>query len=196
MLWALDYAPEGWAFCNGQLLDINNHQALYALIGNTYGGRLNENFALPDLRSRVPIGAGQGTGLTNVNLAAEGGSENASLIKHTHVAQLNNLSLQVSGSMSVSSKPATQEVPNPHSSIAAIISSDGSAAPTLTPALGYNTEIPDMPISGLSITSSSSSSANASIMYAGQGDGYYANMQPFLALNYIICVYGVYPVRP
>jgi microcystin-dependent protein len=73
-MFAGTYAPKGWAFCNGQLLAINQHQSLFSLLGNSYGGDGQKTFALPDLRSRVPVHAGTGNGLPEVTLGAMGGS--------------------------------------------------------------------------------------------------------------------------
>ncbi|MEO6238348.1 MAG: tail fiber protein, partial [Vicinamibacterales bacterium] len=61
-LFPFNFAPRGWATCSGQLLPINQNQALFALLGTTYGGNGQTTFALPDLRGRVPIGVGQGAG--------------------------------------------------------------------------------------------------------------------------------------
>ena len=74
-VFAGNFAPSNWAFCDGQLLPINEYQALYSLIGTAYGGDGRTNFALPDLRGRVVIGPGQGPGLTSRNLGEQGGSE-------------------------------------------------------------------------------------------------------------------------
>ena len=70
-----DFAPRGWAFCDGQLLAINQNDALFSLLGTTYGGDGRTTFALPDLRGRVPLHPGDGPGLTNRNLGERGGSE-------------------------------------------------------------------------------------------------------------------------
>ncbi len=67
ILFAGNYAPQGWAFCNGQLIPIQSNQALYALLGTTYGGNGTTTFGLPDLRGRAPIHFGQGPGLTAYN---------------------------------------------------------------------------------------------------------------------------------
>src|SRR5271166_1909557 len=74
-----NFAPNGWMFCNGQLLPISQYSALFSLIGTTYGGDGVSNFALPDLRGRVPNSAGQGPGLANYNLGDTGGAENTTL---------------------------------------------------------------------------------------------------------------------
>ena len=70
-----NFAPVGWALCNGQLLAINQNQALFALLGTTYGGDGVSNFAVPDLRGRVPISSGQGPGLDMYALGQKGGTE-------------------------------------------------------------------------------------------------------------------------
>lgn len=75
IMFAGNFAPRGWALCDGQILPINQNQSLYSLLGTTYGGDGRTSFALPDLRGRVPIHAGDGPGLTPHNLGAKGGVE-------------------------------------------------------------------------------------------------------------------------
>ena len=78
-MFSFNFAPKGWALCNGQLLPINQNQALFALLGNAYGGDGRVTFALPDLRGRVPISSGQGPALENYKLGQAGGSEYVTL---------------------------------------------------------------------------------------------------------------------
>ena len=68
LLVAWNFAPPGWALCNGQLQSVMQYQALFSLIGNTYGGDGRTTFALPDLRGRVPLHQGQGPGLSNFQM--------------------------------------------------------------------------------------------------------------------------------
>lgn len=77
---ACNFAPVGWAFCNGQLLQIMDNIELYAVIGTTFGGDGRTTFALPDLRGRVPLHFGQGTGLSNYRLGDSYGAEKASAV--------------------------------------------------------------------------------------------------------------------
>lgn len=91
MLFAGDFAPRGWALCNGQLLSINQNQALFSLLLTRYGGNGQTTFALPDLRSRAPIHAGQGPGLTDRVLGEQDGVEAhalsiAEMPAHSHAA--------------------------------------------------------------------------------------------------------------
>ena len=74
-----DFPPRGFATCDGQILSINQNQALYSLVGTTYGGDGRTSFGLPDLRSRAPVGAGTGAGLNPVNLGEKSGVENVTL---------------------------------------------------------------------------------------------------------------------
>jgi microcystin-dependent protein len=92
MLISWNFAPKGWAFCNGQLLPINQNQALFALLGTTYGGNGQTTFALPDFRDRLPNHWGQGPGLANRALGERAGESAHTLLltelpAHTHVAR-------------------------------------------------------------------------------------------------------------
>ena len=105
---AFNYAPPGWALCNGQLLPINQNQALFSIILTTYGGNGQTNFALPDLRGRVPINFGQGPGLTNRPIGQQVGADNHLLTidempSHTHTPR--------AGSSATSVIPAGGVVP-------------------------------------------------------------------------------------
>jgi microcystin-dependent protein len=87
-----NFAPVGYAFCNGQLLQISQYDALFALIGTTYGGDGQTTFALPNLQGRLPVHAGQGPGLSSYVQGQQGGSESVTLTAqqiptHTHAAQ-------------------------------------------------------------------------------------------------------------
>jgi microcystin-dependent protein len=91
-LFALGFAPQGWALCNGQLLPINQNQALFSILGTQYGGDGQVNFALPDLRGRVAIHQGQGPGLSPYSVGQRAGEEAhtltlAELPAHAHVAR-------------------------------------------------------------------------------------------------------------
>jgi microcystin-dependent protein len=91
MLFAGNFAPQGWAQCDGQLLPISQYDALFSLIGTTYGGDGQTTFALPDLRSRVPVHQGRGPGLSSYTIGENGGVESVTLTAgqlaaHTHPA--------------------------------------------------------------------------------------------------------------
>ena len=88
-IFAGSFAPEGWADCNGQLLSIGQNNALYSLIGTTYGGDGKDTFGLPDLQGRIPLNAGQGRGLAPYAVGDQGGVEDVTLSEaqlpvHTH----------------------------------------------------------------------------------------------------------------
>jgi len=94
-IFPFNFAPKGWAFCDGQILPISQNTALFSLLGTTYGGNGQSTFALPDLQGRLPMHPGQGPGLSLHDLGEEGGSEVVTLLQsempsHNHNAQGSN----------------------------------------------------------------------------------------------------------
>ncbi len=94
-LFGFNFAPRGWAFCEGQLLAISQYSALFSLLGTTYGGDGRTTFGLPDLRGRVPISPGTGAGLSNYSWGQRGGQERVTLNineipSHTHTLMASN----------------------------------------------------------------------------------------------------------
>ncbi len=171
-----NFAPKGWFTCNGQLLSIAQYSALFSLLGTTYGGDGITTFALPNLQSRAPIGMGQGPGLSYRAQGQVGGSENNTLLvpnipPHNHPATL-----------SVNNTDSGQGVATTGASIATPGTLSGR---TFTATLGYNTATPNTALNAASVTTAP----------IGQGMPV-NNMQPFIAMNYIICWSGVYPSRP
>src|SRR6202051_1800345 len=86
---SFNFPPKGWAFCNGQLLPINQNQALFSILGTQYGGNGTTNFALPNLQGIVPIGQGQGSGLSPFTVGETGGEQTVTLTpsqmpRHSH----------------------------------------------------------------------------------------------------------------
>jgi len=179
-IFAGTFAPKGWAFCDGQILPISQYTALFSLLGTTYGGNGTSTFALPDLRSRVPVHAGQGAGpgLSPYLLGQASGTEHNSLTTgnlpaHTH---------PVSASFSADKGNATQSSATPNATIATPGVQDGR---TFNPTFGYSTAAPNTVVNGLSVTVGVTGS-NLPVN----------NIQPVLGVNYIICLEGIYPARP
>lgn len=90
-----NFAPRGWAFCDGQILPLSQNTALFSLLGTTYGGDGRSNFALPNLQGNAPMHPGQGPGLSLHDLGETGGSETVSLLQseipsHTHAVEVSN----------------------------------------------------------------------------------------------------------
>jgi microcystin-dependent protein len=189
-LFAGNFAPQGWAFCNGQLLQISQYQAVFAILGTMYGGDGRTTFGLPDLRSRVALGGGQTppAGLPVIQLGQLGGEPNHTLIGtempiHTHVATAGG-----NASLSVSSGNSTQTNATAGASIATPGTLSGRA---FTATYGFNTATPDTALNPASINASSITVTNAN---AG-GSQPHNNMQPYLGLSYIICLNGLFPTR-
>jgi microcystin-dependent protein len=103
-MFGFNFAPVGWAMCNGQLLPITQNTALFSLLGTTFGGNGTTNFALPDLRSRVPNHEGQGSGLSQYELGQSGGAENVTLLSSQLPAH--GHSVNVSSAAAADGRPA------------------------------------------------------------------------------------------
>ena len=170
-LFAGNFAPRGWAFCNGQLLSIAQNTALFSILGTTYGGDGRTTFALPNLNGRVPVGTGQSTAGSNYTLGAMAGQENVHLTQtqipqHTHSLQAN----AGVGSVNTAENnfPAGGQVQ---------IERGSPVYPTNSFATSGGTQM------------------NPQAIGVAGGSQPHSNMQPFLAMNYIICMMGIYPPR-
>jgi len=165
-MFAGNFAPRGYAFCNGQLLSIAQNTALFSLLGTTYGGNGQTTFALPDLRGRVPLHAGQGPGLSSYALGQQSGVESVSLLQtqipaHTH-------------SVNASSAGPSPALASPTGNVLAAAAR--GAPPIFSPAAPNTTMRADM------------------IAPTG-GSQPHTNIQPILAINFIIALQGIFPSR-
>lgn len=170
-MFAGNFAPRGWAFCNGQILSIAQNTALFSLLGTTYGGNGSTTFALPDLRGRSPIGTGQGPGLSNYVLGQQGGIESQTLLTNNMPAHTHPLSEPASTSAGTSNTPGADKV------LAKAVTPDRQEVNI------YTTATPDT-----SLKSSPAGVTGGSIPLVTRA--------PFLAINYIIAVEGIYPSQP
>jgi microcystin-dependent protein len=105
-IFPFNFAPKGWAWCDGQLLPLSQNTALFSLLGTTYGGDGKSNFALPDLQGNAPMHPGQGPGLSLHDLGEVGGSETVSLLQSELPAHSHSYS--VSGQIGISNTPPLQ----------------------------------------------------------------------------------------
>ena len=167
-----NFAPQSWMFCQGHLLSIANYSTLFALIGTTYGGDGQVTFALPDLRSRRAIHMGTGPGLPNYSIGEMSGSESVTLIASNLPAH-NHLSPVLTGTPQGSTDTTGSSTPNN----------------TVVPAAG--SVLYGAP-EGLSM---GSFSGTAFTVPAGGGNSSVATIAPYLAMNYIIAVEGIFPSR-
>jgi microcystin-dependent protein len=165
-IFPFNFAPPGWAFCNGQILPLAQNTALFSLLGTQYGGNGQSTFALPNLQGRAPMFWGQGPGLSLYDLAEQGGAENVTLIE----SEMPNHSHGTAAKLGAVADLAASR--NPTSSNLAI--STGFAAysnATVNTKLGIGT----LSLSGSSLP--------------------HNNMQPYLTLNFCIALQGVFPPR-
>ncbi len=174
-----NFAPRGWALCDGQLLAISSNTALFSILGTTYGGDGRTTFALPELRGRVAMHAGHGPGLTDRRLGSKGGVENVTLNttqipSHSHI-----LNAAATGSLNVVREDGNTT--EPAGASLANVSPD-------TTNVYNNSTAPDAAARAGSITLGGSTAA------AGGNLGH-TNMQPYQCVNYIIALLGVFPSR-
>jgi len=158
-MFAGNFAPSGWEFCAGQLLSIAENETLFVLIGTIYGGDGQQTFALPDLRGRLPINQGQGSGLSSYAIGQTFGVESVTLTTnqmpaHTHVPQAN-------------SGPA----------------SSGPSLGVWASSSGIQAYAPSGAVSAMNVASVGSQG----------GSQPHENRMPYLAVNFIIALFGIFP---
>lgn len=171
-LFAGNFAPKNWAYCAGQIINIASNTALFSILGTTYGGNGTTTFALPDLMGRTPVGAGNGPGLSPYSLGQKTGEEGHTLLTsempmHTHSATM----------------VASSGVPT----------ANGPAGGALGKA-SRSIPMPTMFTDTLSSPPISMGNGSAQLGIAG-GSQSHENRQPYLAVNYVICQFGIFPSR-
>ncbi|HYV04612.1 MAG TPA: tail fiber protein [Blastocatellia bacterium] len=168
-IYGFNFAPRGWAFCNGQILPIAQNTALFSLLGTTYGGNGQTTFALPDLRGRWPNHFGQGPGLSSYDLGQVGGTESVTL--------------------------TGQQIPA-HTHTVACVTGAGTAAKVANNLLS-NLGI-DPPPTTANVYSNAAASGQMSpsmIPPSGGGNQPHTIIQPYLTLNFCIALEGIFPSR-
>lgn len=178
ILFAGNYVPQGWAYCNGDLLPINGNEALYSLIGVTYGGNGTTNFALPDLRGRVPFSYGQG-------------------VAHGTAAPTTNHTLGTFGGVEMVALTTAMIPPHTHPLVATT-----AGATTGTPTGQMLAQTPTGDVfyfdpakvpAGVTITTATL--GDSAVMAVG-GNQPHSNMMPSAVISYLICIQGQYPLQP
>jgi len=164
-IFPFNFAPKGWAWCDGQLMPISQNTALFSLLGTTYGGDGKSNFALPNMQGNAPMHPGQGPGLSLHDLGETGGSETVSLLEseipsHSHA-------------MRASSDAADNFV---------------AVGNMLAKPIGRGNNL-------YSTTTTPLVSMSDNALTPAGGDQPHNNMQPYLTLNFCIALQGVYPPR-
>ena len=173
-MFAGNFAPRSWAFCNGSLQSIAQNTALFALVGTTYGGDGQTTFGLPDLRSRVPIHNGQGAGLSSYQLGQMGGSESVTLTAvnvggHTHAVTGN-------AAIPVASGEGTTPV--------AVNNFPAGNGDAIYSTATDNSVMAPASLSGVTVAAQTPS-----------GNTPINTVQPYIGMNFIICLFGIFPSR-
>ena len=168
-MFAATFAPRFWAYCNGQTMAIAQNQALFSLLGTTFGGNGTTNFNLPNMQSRVAVGTGAGPGLTNYQLGQITGTENntlttANLPSHTHA---------IAGAAKMLTTTAAANAPAPGGNYFA---NDGSTK--------YKTA-----------STGTMKPATVAVALGSSGGTPVSNIMPYTGISYIICMQGIFPSR-
>jgi len=205
ILWGNPRIPNGWVPCDGRQLSIQQYTALFSLIGTYYGGNGTTTFNVPDLRSRVAVGIGQGAGLSSYALAEQGGVESVALTQaqlpaHNHVATATpaltgSVSLAANGSLQATKSYGTSDTPgaNLFPAMAPDYVSEGLSADNIYGAPDGNTT---MPVNVVFNQNPAPVTIAGTVNVAVQPNGtsqVHANLQPFLGMQYLIAINGIYP---
>ncbi|HBK57641.1 MAG TPA: phage tail protein [Xanthomonadales bacterium] len=168
-IWALNFAPRGWAFCNGQILPISQNSALFSLLGTTYGGNGTTSFGLPDLMGRSPMQQGSGPGLTPRVLGEASGSASVTLLN--------------------------TELPSHTHGMAGVNQEGQRGAPESGDALGFDVLKTGVNIRYLNNNPSARVPMSPNTLTPTGGSQPHENQQPYLALNFCIAMEGIFPPR-
>jgi microcystin-dependent protein len=166
-MFAGNFAPRGWALCDGQLLAVSQNDALFSLLGTIYGGDGRSTFALPEMHGRIPLHAGQGPGLSSRRLGSRGGQETETLT--TNQMPPHNHTISVSSNDADSKNPVGKVV-------ARSINSSGDGRQ-------------------LFATSGNANILNSAAFTATGGSQSHTNLMPSLCVNFIVALFGIYPSR-
>lgn len=174
------FAPQGYKFCQGQLLSIAEYTAMFALIGTMYGGDGQTSFALPDLRGRTPMGTGQGPGLSPMDEGQMGGTESITL--STQQMPIHNHALTVTSLTASATLKA--------------FTTAGGSDQTNGSYLASAAELYIAPASADTFMAQQTANGTVSLTLTATGaNAPFSNRSPFLGINFIICVEGIFPSR-
>lgn len=165
-IFPFNFAPKGWAWCDGQVMPISQNTALFSLLGTTYGGNGKSNFALPDLQGRAPMHPGQGPGLSLHDLGETGGSETVTLLESEIPAHAHAISASSNAADEEGTKQPAGAIPG--------VQQDANQLYTAL---------------------SSAAAFNAQALAPAGGDQPHNNLMPYLTFYFCIALQGVFPPR-
>jgi microcystin-dependent protein len=188
-LYAFNFAPRGWALCDGQLMPVSQHTALFSLLGTTYGGDGRNTFGVPDLRGRVPIHMGTGPGLYPRDIGDRGGTEISTLTVsqmpvHNHNATVSDIDLgTITAKLRCNSAECNTQEPEGNT----LANTNRNA---------YINAAPDKDMHDGSVQITQSGTAGGTVTVANNGGSQpHNNMMPYLTINYCIALVGLFPSR-
>lgn len=182
--WGPNWAPRAWMLCAGQLLPISQFSAVFSLIGTIYGGDGRTTFALPDLRGRAPMAAGNGPGVTAYNIGQKTGANTTTLQvsnipPHNHSSSTAGLRV----SLAASTSDATSATPVNNYALSKVVDATNFGDVHV-----YGPNVPNVALAGGGV------SGSITINNTGGGQSF-SLMQPSLAIQFIFCMQGIFPPR-
>ena len=180
---AFNFAPRAYATCDGQYLAISEYTALFSLLGTTYGGDGRTNFALPDMRGRVPIHAGTGPGLQSYRMGKGSGTEITTLTTNNLPSHKHDVAVSATSTSILKGVNTGGNAPRPGSNAIAKSSTGDSDFSSTAPSADMNAD---------SVATTTTTTVTEQNVGGGQ---YFSNMQPYTVLNCVIAVEGLFPSR-
>ena len=195
LTFGFNFAPSQWQLCNGQTIAISQNAALFSLLGTTYGGNGVSTFQLPNLQSRLPIGMGQGLGLSQYVIGQVAGTEsvtltNQNLPSHTHTATFTPSGGGTAPTVTINAASAGTPTATVSASNNFLTGSGGTNGHIWTAAQGAN------PVAIGGVTVSGGTGGGGTVTNALTGNGLPTQiLNPYLALNFSIAMFGIFPSR-
>ncbi len=196
-MFAGTFAPLNWSICNGQTLAIGSYTTLYAVIGTSYGGDGRSTFKLPDLQGRTIVGAGQGAGLTNYNIGDSTGTETATLslsqmAAHNHL--LTYTPAASTATVTIKASADQNDQISPAGNLLGAPSGIGESLYGIPQTPAQEVQMADGTLGIQSVTGPQLTSLALAVS-GSTTTAIHENRQPLMALNYVICMYGIFPSR-
>ncbi|WEK32361.1 MAG: tail fiber protein [Candidatus Pseudomonas phytovorans] len=187
-MFAGNFAPRGWMLCQGQILNLRTYTALFSILGTTYGGDGQNTFALPDLRGRLPLGTGLGPGLGQTPV--DPGDKDGAYTQQLNALNLPSHAVQIPGQTFPVAIPAVEGIGNASApSTGAVLAKTNDSGGVGSVIDVYSSDPSTTTLKPFNVTTAA---VNANVVGASQP---FSVQNPYLGLNFIICVEGYYPSR-
>jgi microcystin-dependent protein len=192
-IFGFSWAPQGFAVCDGSIVQIQQNTALYSLLGIVFGGDGQKTFGLPNLGGRMAIGQGKSTGTSNYLVGQNAGAEKVTLTQNELPTHLHGAATNVTATTAITALTApTARLPGPANNYLTSVATTDTPPKVIT---GYAAAGAGTPAAMAADMAKTTANATTTVQLAGNGLPF-SILQPLLALNYVIVTQGMYPTRP